>query len=96
MLQENGQLCIALACLDNVTLLTSVLGSGNNEFLAKESNAPASNGLKKNHERKEVENRKRSETNKKKINQYKDWTTQMVREGGNKMNQRQFVFLVSR
>ena len=50
MLQENGRLCIALACLDNVTLLTSVFGSGNNKFLAKESNAPASNGLKKNRE----------------------------------------------
>ena len=37
-------------CLDNVTLLTSALGSGNYTFLAKESNAPASNGLKKNHE----------------------------------------------
>ena len=48
MLQENGRLCIALASPDNVTLLTSVLGSGNNNFLAKESNAPASNGLKKN------------------------------------------------
>ena len=50
MLQENGRLCIALACLDNVTLLRSVLGSGNDKFLAKESNAPASNGLKKNRE----------------------------------------------
>ena len=50
MLQENGQLCIALACLDNATLSTSVLGSGNNKFLAKESNAPASNGLEKNRE----------------------------------------------
>ena len=38
------------ACLDNVALLTSVLGSGNKRFLAKESNAPASNGLKKNRE----------------------------------------------
>ena len=43
-------LCIALACLDNVALLTSVLGSGNNKVLAKESNAPASNGLKNNRE----------------------------------------------
>ena len=37
-------------CLDNVTLLPSVLGSGNNKLLTKESNAPASNGLKKNRE----------------------------------------------
>ena len=50
MLQENGRLCIALACLDNVNLLNLVLGSGNNKFLTKESNAPASNGLKKNRE----------------------------------------------
>ena len=53
MLQENGRLCIALACLDNVTLLSSVLGSGNNKFLAKESNAPTSNSLKKNREEEE-------------------------------------------
>ena len=46
----NGRLCIALACLDNVTLLNLVLGSGNNKFLAKESNAPASSGLKKSRE----------------------------------------------
>ena len=44
-LQETARLCIALACLENVTLLTSVLGSLNNKFLAKESNALASNGL---------------------------------------------------
>ena len=50
MLQESGGLCIALACLDNVTLLTLVLGSGNNKILAKEDNAPASNGVKKNRE----------------------------------------------
>ena len=41
MLQENWRLCIVLVCLDNVALLTSVLGSGNNEFLANKSNAPA-------------------------------------------------------
>ena len=51
MLQENGRLCIALACLDNVALFTSVLGSVNDKFLAKVSNAPASNGLKKNREK---------------------------------------------
>ena len=85
MLQENGRLCISLAFLDNVTLLTPVLGPGNNKFLAKESNAPASNGLKKNSEGKEVKNRKRRETNKKKINQNKDMT-KMVWEGGDKMN----------
>ena len=70
MLQENGLLYIALACLDNVTHSSLVFGSGNNKFLAKESNAAASNGLKKN--RKEAKNRKRRETNSKKINQYKD------------------------
>ena len=96
MLQENGRLCIALACLDNATLLISVLVSGNNKFLAKESNAPASNGLKRNVRRKEVKNRKKRETNKKKLNQYKDRTTKMVWEGGNKMNHRQLVFMVSR
>ena len=73
MLQENGLLCIAPACLDNVALSSLVLGSGNNKVLVKESNAPASNGLKKN--RKEAKNRKSRETNRKKINQYKDWTT---------------------
>ena len=47
MLQENGWLCIALACLDNVALLTFVLGSGNNAFLAKESNAHVSQRFEK-------------------------------------------------
>ena len=96
MLQENGRLCIALARLDNLTLLNSVLGSGNNKFLAKESNAPASNGLTRAVRRKEAKTRKRRETIKKKINQYKDRTTNMVWEGGNKMNQRQLVFMVFR
>ena len=96
MLQENERLCIALACLVNVTLLTSVPGSGNSKFLDKESNAPASNGLQRTARRKEVTNRKRRETNKKKINQYTNRTTEMVLEGGNKMNQRQLVFKVSR
>ena len=37
-----------LACLDNVTLLNSVLGSGNNTFLANEEiYAPASQQFEK-------------------------------------------------
>ena len=75
MLQEIERLGIAVACLDNVTLLTSVLGSGNNKFLAKEIKAPASSGLKKTARRKKAKSRKRRETYKQKINQYKDRTT---------------------
>ena len=40
-LLEHERLCIVLACPDYILLLTLVLGSGNNKFLAKESNAPA-------------------------------------------------------
>ena len=36
---ENGRLYVALACLDNVILLTSVLGLRNSKFPANENSS---------------------------------------------------------
>ena len=59
--------------LDNIILLSSVLGSRNNKFLAKEeSNASASQRFEKQPRRGRKLRTEREEADKQKINQYKD------------------------
>ena len=73
-LQENRPLCLVLACLNDVIPLTSVFGSGNSKFLAKEE----SNALPPQRFEKELRGGRkfrteREETDKyTKTNQYKD------------------------